>query len=282
MKTFILIFVFLIGKSYSQALVTPSSSIPCNMNRSIITVTLNSGQPPFTFTVQSPGCSSSFTTITSSSNPNFTLNCPGTYTFSIKDALSLNLGNYTHTVSLKTNIVLPIETEASDSICLGSSAYFIIRDSIYKYSLSQFNWSNGDTGRLILIAPTITTNYSFSALLTSDSILGVPTKTCLATGQKTIKVKICDEENVGIKTENVLEKLNVYPNPIVDKLILKYDPSIISATDLSVLNMLGGEVFILRHSSIITEIDLVALPSGFYYLIIVTNKGKKSLKILKE
>lgn len=255
---------------YSQVFVTPTSSILCNSNYSTANFTISSGSPPYSFTVQTPPCTTTFTSSTASSNPSFTLNCAGVYTFTVKDAGSVLLGSVTHTVSVNT-VFNTFIYSVTDTICSGSSVLLTFTTSTSGYTINPFNWSTGATITPIVVSPTSTTVFSLTGLFTS-----VTSKTCNAVGSKTIVVKPC----AGItEIENKIN-ITIYPNPVSYTIFILTKQSEFENSEIEISNTLGQTVLKLPFKN---EIDVSKLSQGFYNLKIITqNKQIYNSKFVKE
>lgn len=272
---FALIILFISCKLYSQVSVTPSSTIACNQNFSSVNFTISSGTAPYSFTIQTPTCTSNYTTSSSNSNPTFTLPCAGVYTFSLKDATNTILGNVTHTVILSTQINLGVNGIVTgignDTICNGSSILIYAPDAP-TYTLSNYNWSNGATGYSTFVSPTITTTYSINALYTS-----VYSKTCTAISSRTIIVNTCS----GISTNNIISLINLFPNPFTNQLTISASTS--ELKKLIITNTLGQTVYTTEFYQSTYTFNIPHIPSGVYIASLYTNNQLTfKQKIIKQ
>lgn len=75
------------------------------------------------------------------------------------------------------------------------------------------------------------------------------------------------------------DKLLVYPNPIEDKLELKYEQTLIPEVVI-VTNTLGQEVYFVNTPT--TEIDFSNFVKGIYFLTVQTKGQKQVFKIVKD
>lgn len=74
-------------------------------------------------------------------------------------------------------------------------------------------------------------------------------------------------------------EINVYPNPTVDQLTVKY-PQIEGVT---ISNITGQAIRVLEYQQVdFTRIDVADLPSGVYFLTVDSPRGKVSSKFIKE
>ena len=72
------------------------------------------------------------------------------------------------------------------------------------------------------------------------------------------------------------QNIKVQPNPTTDKVIVESNEKIKS---ISVMTLNG--VLILENQKQ-KEVSLVGLPSGMYFLDIVTDNARKTIKVVKE
>lgn len=86
----------------------------------------------------------------------------------------------------------------------------------------------------------------------------------------------------GIK-KNEWNTLNVklFPNPVKGKLRLEYENNI-DIDKISIANILGQEVFVLKQPQREQEIDISFLSDGIYLLKVQNNKAQKVFKVIKE
>lgn len=95
-------------------------------------------------------------------------------------------------------------------------------------------------------------------------------------------VTTCSSPVLVKENKNNLDGIKIYPNPIINKLILEFETVIFPNTKLILINSLGQVVYSLYSTDPKQEIDLNFLPSGIYYLKIQNNSEQKVLKIIKE
>jgi hypothetical protein len=88
----------------------------------------------------------------------------------------------------------------------------------------------------------------------------------------------------GIVEQTIIDNLNVYPNPVND--VLNYSYEIVESTsaELTILNTMGIKVYSkilgdLNQGNYRETIETYDLPSGFYFINFVSNKGAISQKI---
>ncbi len=76
--------------------------------------------------------------------------------------------------------------------------------------------------------------------------------------------------------------VNIYPNPIKDKLTLKCEVIEPEKITLSISNFLGQSIYSVNGLSESQEIDIGFLPGGVYFLRLQNSSGQRVFKILKE
>ncbi len=99
-----------------------------------------------------------------------------------------------------------------------------------------------------------------------------------------INIKV-GEWSLGIDNVNS-ELLKVFPNPANDKVVINYDALKTNHFELTIIDVLGKEVYKLENTEPRKNnellIDLSALNNGFYTVIFKTNNGNYSQKLVKE
>ncbi len=83
--------------------------------------------------------------------------------------------------------------------------------------------------------------------------------------------------SVGIKEKNFIEK--VYPNPVVQNLFIETENNI---EKVSIVNVLGEEVFYDENLEKSVQLNLNDLPSGMYFLRIYSQGILTTHKVLKR
>lgn len=287
--------LILSASSFSQIAVNPTSTISCRNWYSTANLTISTGTPPYSFTVQTPSCTSTFTDSSTNSTKTFSLSCPGDYTITIADAFN-TIGVLTHSVSLETHIKIPTYSDPGgnnevDTICVGTFQGIEIQDTLggnfIAFHLSQLMWSNGATSLSIMVSPTITTTYSLSGLATGTMIASpYAVKTCTVNAsRKVVPVQLGQSKNClleGLSDELNLKGIRFYPNPAKDKLIVEFEGSSRKLNKLCITNSVGQLVFTLEEPKPKEVIDLGSLPTGLYYLKAHDPNGQAVFKLIKE
>ncbi|PBQ34029.1 hypothetical protein CNR22_20350 [Sphingobacteriaceae bacterium] len=87
---------------------------------------------------------------------------------------------------------------------------------------------------------------------------------------------------VGIRESINKSNMNIYPNPVKDKLKLDFSGFETNKITLQLINSLGQTVCSFDNSIQYKEIDLSNFPAGLYYLKVQDGNKHKVFKILKE
>ena len=88
---------------------------------------------------------------------------------------------------------------------------------------------------------------------------------------------------VGVnKIKNEVLDINVFPNPVKNKLSLLFEPNKLRIDELTITNTLGQIVFTLNEPKSEQEIDVSFLESGLYFVKVQNREAQKTIKILKE
>ena len=85
----------------------------------------------------------------------------------------------------------------------------------------------------------------------------------------------------GINEFGVLSKINIYPNPFIDKINIEV-PQINSDIDIAISNISGQELIQYKIFDTQTTIDISRLESGVYYLKLIYKDNILVIKIIKE
>jgi hypothetical protein len=83
---------------------------------------------------------------------------------------------------------------------------------------------------------------------------------------------------LSAETKQEMKQLEVFPNPFTDKINLQFQ--YLKEAEISIYNLMGEEIYksvIIRNA----EIDLSAFPSGVYQLVVTSEIGRQTNKIIK-
>ena len=141
-------------------------------------------------------------------------------------------------------VALPtLAIEGPSVICFGETT------TLTASGQGNFNWTNGGIGPIVIVSPTVTTQYT----LTLTAITG-----CSNTVSKTVEVGLCD----GI-SETVFNQLNVYLNH-EDKLIVDVEPASLSVRGVRIFDLEGRLINQFRYMDQKSAIEFGILNRGCY------------------
>lgn len=160
--------------------------------------------------------------------------------------------------------VLTLSTSNATS-CSGQTS------SISAAGASSYSWSSGNTGSLIVVSPTVTTNYT---------VYGFNEEGCEGTGSITQHVTVCT--NLLTKSAIFKENSFVFPNPGADIFYLRMH-LVSMQTQIKVVNMLNQVILSKEVLGDVTEIDLSEFSDGVYFIhVSVDNTTSNVHKIIKQ
>ena len=160
--------------------------------------------------------------------------------------------------------VLTLSTSHS-TVCSGQAS------SISVSGASSYSWSSGNTGSLIVVSPTVTTNYT---------VYGFNEEGCEGTGSITQHVTVCT--NLQTKSAISRETSFVFPNPGSGIFYLKIHLNFVQ-TQIEVVNVLNQVILSKEVLGDVTEIDLSEFSDGVYFIhVSVDNKNSTVHKIIKQ
>jgi hypothetical protein len=81
----------------------------------------------------------------------------------------------------------------------------------------------------------------------------------------------------GSVDENLASAINIYPNPVNDKLIIDIDSKTFHPTQIQIINIKGQKLLQVGFDS--KYIDVSKLPQGSYFLTLTDNKGNSAAKM---
>lgn len=166
--------------------------------------------------------------------------------------IPLNNGNPLVTIS---------NSNSNNLLCTGQSA------TLTASGANTFTWSTSATGAVLVVTPNITSSYTVTGA----------TDNCSASAAITVSVTDCTALN-----ETMLENgvINVYPNPLSDKLNVEINASL-QGGNLEITNVLGQLVYADNYIVSCT-IDLGLLPSGLYFLHIKKERNQEIKRLIKN
>lgn len=128
---------------------------------------------------------------------------------------------------------------------------------------------------------TVLPSGSYSVTLLGDSIPnGVYFVALKINSTKTLVKKLIKVTNaVSIKENDVLQNIQLYPNPTTSILNIIDENNQLQNAKIQIKNYLGQLVF---TSTFTSQINLHNLSAGMYYLTIQDKNSKKTIKIIKQ
>ena len=172
----------------------------------------------------------------------------------------------TQSLALTVNALPSVSlSTSSKSLCIKSGSV-VLTGSPVGGSYSGTN-VNGPTFTPGTIAGTFTPLYTFTNTSTG----------CSNSQSITIFVFAC----VGIQENNELkETVTIFPNPSNGTFSVKWNSS--SAFNIELIDLAGRSVFRSINQTSGAMVDISALEDGIYYCKVSSNKGQKTLKIVKQ
>jgi hypothetical protein len=156
----------------------------------------------------------------------------------------------------------------------------------------QFTISNNDTiwldiynviGNSIksFYNATVLPSGSYSVTLNGDSIQdGVYFVALKINSTKTLSKKLIKQTNaVGLKENDILQNIKLYPNPTNSILNIVDENNQLQNTTIQIKNNLGQLVY---TSPFTSQINLSSLSAGMYFLTVENKGSKKTIKIIKQ
>jgi hypothetical protein len=137
-----------------------------------------------------------------------------------------------------------------------------------------YQWSNGETTRIIAVTAADTFKvwvpYGPSGFISSERLF------------VTNSLDPCDL-GTSISETSMNNVIEIYPNPAGDKLYIS-NPSPFELSEFSLYNVLGekvmkGELSLISH---VSTVDVSALPTGLYVLLITLPAKTQSVKLIIE
>ena len=94
-------------------------------------------------------------------------------------------------------------------------------------------------------------------------------------------VVVTNETALGTQEMNTENTFSVYPNPADDKITINLSKDA-TASSLTILNILGEEVYTGIPKAGTTDIDISNFPKGIYLIRLQGEKGMTIRKVVKE
>ncbi|MBK7667481.1 MAG: T9SS type A sorting domain-containing protein [Sphingobacteriaceae bacterium] len=199
---------------------------------------------------------------TSSTNTiNTTCGNSGLITITAANACGVSIPQ---TLSVTVNALPTVVSSISNSmICSGQSATLIASGA------TSYSWSTGASTQIIIVSPTLSTNYT---------VTGTDANTCQNTSTLSLTVSACTGVN-SLTGEKI--DFNLYPNPTNGIVILNVNEEAIGG-QIRAFNALGEMIFSYAVLETKTKLDLSQQPVGIYFIVLKSDKGSVTRKIIKE
>jgi hypothetical protein len=185
---------------------------------------------------------------------------------------TLNASNFCDSIvytdlTVSQPCVPSISTNPFDGkICIGDNALITASTGFVSYS-----WDNGMSGQVITVSPTTDQLYT----LTTVDVNG-----CSADNSVMIYVDSCNTD-----ISELSSRFSIYPNPSSGIVNIEFNNFDNNINQISVLNVLGEEIFIfndLSNSEIFKTVDFDSYAKGVYLIKIKTDVGEINKKLIIE
>ncbi len=170
------------------------------------------------------------------------------------NTLTSSGGHDAFLLKLKMCTQTPVVTANTPTICTGANA------SLTATGSNTLLWNTNSNSSVIVVSPTITTNYSVTANFTTG---------CVGTSTIAIQVANCTGIN---ENRNNQPELLIYPNPSNGSFTLCTEEFGIC----KIINALGEIIKTIEIREVTTKLNLIGLSTGIYYL----NHKQTSKKII--
>ena len=156
-------------------------------------------------------------------------------------------------------------------------------------NLTGFSAANGNSETLQLASlPATETFVSHTDNALKKSSVSVNsnafTITVPALSTTAVLLKAAVPLSVGdINTLPISETVMIYPNPVNDKLQVKFDLAIAEATEMAIYNLAGQRLKVLTVNSdrqVVQTLDVSAFSAGSYFLSVKNSRYKKSIPFI--
>ncbi len=241
--------------------------------------------PVASFTVTSPTCANSpITFFDNSSNfPSswyWQINGPLNYaSMAFNPTFTFSPGNYTTTLVCanafgSSNVTIPFVVNPLPTVSVVASKSLVPAQqfdpvTLWASGALTYTWSTAQTGSVIVISTNVSTIYS---------VTGTDKMGCEAKAAVLIKaIIVCDIDD----SKEAILKVSVYPNPVESVFTLEVLEQ--SVNDYSVYNVSGQ---LIKSGKIDqkdkVKIDLSDEANGIYFLKLSSDKGTRTIRLVKE
>jgi hypothetical protein len=129
--------------------------------------------------------------------------------------------------------------------------------------------SSADATNAVNPIPTTTVLVNNATYYATQTVSGCVSTTSLAV-TVTVNLKVDSFDS---------NSFSYYPNPVNDILNLSYSQEI---TDVKVFNVIGQQVFTKNINATTAQIDMSGFANGAYFIKVSSDKGTKTVKVIKK
>jgi hypothetical protein len=248
----------------------------CNLQLSqVVTVTVSATPAPTiavnsgticagqSFTITPSGNALTYTISGGNSVVSPTVDATYTVTGTAADGCPANVP----AISTITVNALPTVNAVSNStlLCVGSAATLTASGTATSYT-----WSTSANTTSISVSPTVTTTYTVS---------GTNANGCVNSNTITQNVSLCTGINSII--EEQASSIVLYPNPTNSTFYIAL-PETLIGKKLTLTNTIGQVLGTKIINNTLVDYNLEALPNGIYFILVQTQNGIISKKVIKD
>jgi hypothetical protein len=188
-----------------------------------------------------------------------TASSAGTYTVTNFIAATGGCAQATETATVTINDLPTIDAGTNQTICLGQSV------TLTATGADTYNWDNSVQNG-VAFTPTSVGTVTYTVVGTNT------TTTCSNSTSVDVTVDVCGGINTIVKSI-----FDVYPNPSTGTFVILTNQK----ANLDLYNELGQKVRVITNeNNSISEIEIVELPAGVYYLVGTNGVEKVKEKIV--
>jgi PKD repeat protein len=222
-------------------------------------------------------------------SPNHTFSANGIFVVALTVNDSLYGGscfNYVIDTIVVTGVPSPVQCAAGFVMYPDSAGNITVVNSSTGSNLTYFwDFGDGNTSTLQNPSHTYTTNGPFYLCLTVDDGAGCNNMYCDSIGENGVVFKqagftinIISPFGVGIENETTLKSANnIYPNPTSSQLTIKTELEI---NEINIIEITGKVIKTIKQNT--TSLNVADLPSGIYFIKLITNNNTITKKFVKQ
>ena len=235
-----------------------------------------SGSAPTTYTVTATAIPADGGTITGANTYNAGEEC----TLTATPNAGFNFLNW-----VKDGVIY--STDPTYTFTVNEDAEFIANFSYIEYEvLTEVDPYNGGTifksegnhyGDIVTLTVTPAENFVFQNWTENGAVVSEELSFSITlTDHHYFIAHLIDVTGVG---ENAQQTVNIYPNPVNDKLIVEAAETI---SNVEIYNLTGAKVLVQECNSDKIEIEVSELQSGIYFIKMTTGNGTETRSFVKE